>query len=67
MKFEQLTFGTKVKLVAGLGLTWGGLVLLLVQGPFHVVTILFGNLLHLDGRISKMEEENESKSSKSDS
>lgn len=56
MEFKDLSFSTKVKLTAGLGLLWGGLILLLVQGPIHVVTIVMGNLMHLDGRLSRMEE-----------
>ena len=67
MKFEQLSFSTKFKLVAGNVLLFMGLIMLFTHGPEGVIPILAGNLLHLDGRISKMEEANESKSDKSDS
>lgn len=60
MEFKDLSFSTKLKLTAGPILVWVGLVFMLMKGPIHAVTVLFGNMLSLDGRISRMEEENES-------
>jgi hypothetical protein len=60
MAFKDLSFTTKFKLVAGNVLLIMGLVYFLTSGVEGVIMIVAGNLLHLDGRISKMEEENES-------
>ena len=60
MEFGKLSFTTKFKLVSGNILLYMGLIFLLTKGVEGVIMIVAGNLLHLDGRISKMEEENES-------
>lgn len=60
MKFSELSFTTKFKLVGGNILLFGGMFMLLTQGLQGVVMIVAGNLLHLDGRISRLEEINES-------
>lgn len=60
MEFSKLTFATKFKLVAGNILLFGGMFMLFTQGLQGVVMIVAGNLLHLDGRISRLEEINES-------
>lgn len=60
MEFGKLSFTTKFKLVSGNILLFMGLIFLLTKGVEGVIMIVIGNLLHLDGRISKMEEENES-------
>jgi hypothetical protein len=67
MEFSKLSFTTKVKLLGGNILLFMGLFYLITKGVEGVVMIVAGNLIHLDGRISKLEEENESKSNKSDS
>lgn len=59
MEFNKLSFTTKFKLVSGNILLFMGLIFLLTKGVEGVIMIVAGNLLHLDGRISKMEEENE--------
>jgi hypothetical protein len=58
MKFSELTFTTKFKLLAGNILLIGGLVMLatspeIIQG---LTMLVAGNLFHLDGRISRLEE-----------
>ena len=61
MKFSELTFITKVKLVAGNILMFGGVFTTLTSGSLQgLIMILAGNLIHLDGRISRLEEIDES-------
>lgn len=60
MEFNKLSFTTKFKLVSGNILLFMGLIFLFTKGVEGVIMIVAGNLLHLDGRISKMEEEYES-------
>lgn len=68
MEFSKLSFTTKFKLIGGNVLLFMGMYYLITQGLQGVVMIVAGNLLHLDGRISKLEEIQESQNeSKSDS
>jgi len=60
MEFGKLSFTTKFKLVSGNILLFMGLIFLLTKGVEGAIMIIVGHLLHLDGRISEMEEENES-------
>lgn len=60
MEFGKLSFATKFKLVSGNILLYMGLIFLLTKGVEGAIMIVVGHLVHLDGRISKIEEENES-------
>lgn len=60
MEFKDLTFMTRFKLISGTILLVMGLIYLLTKDVEGVIMIVAGNLLHLDGRVSRLEEENES-------
>lgn len=62
MKFNELSFMTRFKLIASNILVLVGLYVMFTStNPLPGLAVIFaGNLLNLDGRISRIEENNES-------
>lgn len=56
MKNKSVSGITKLKLALGTGCLFAGIILTFVAPMQGLVLILAANLLHLDGRISRLEE-----------
>lgn len=61
MEFSKLTFTTRFKLVAGNVLMLIGIFMVLTSDSLQgMILLVVGNIIGLDGRISRLEEMNES-------